>query len=425
MKVLILTVGSRGDVQPYVALGQGLKDAGHDVFVSTCQRFETFVSDHGLNYLYMNDQIMALMDSDQGREVMEETTSIFQVIKNTIKLVKKVTPLQREMLKDSWLAAEQCQPDLIIFHPKAYGGPSIAEKMRIPVILAIPLPMLVPTTQQPVWSPSRISLGGWFNKLTYVIPQKLMKFSVGKLVKESRELHGLPYQPKGFDILHDNEGKHIPVFHCYSGSVSPRPNDWPQNVVTTGYWFLQENKNWQPPDALQRFLEAGDPPVYVGFGSMAGRDPERLTSIVIKALQKANVRGIIATGWGGLTVSQLPDSIFKIDQVPHEWLFPKVAAVVHHGGAGSTAAGLRAGRPTIVCPFFGDQPYWGARVYALGVGSKPLPQKKLSVDDLAAAIVEVTSNQKIRKNAQLIGDKLSHENGVANALGIIENILAK
>jgi sterol 3beta-glucosyltransferase len=156
---------------------------------------------------------------------------------------------------------------------------------------------------------------------------------------------------------------------------------------------------------------------------MAGRNPGKMASIVIEALQKANVRGIIATGWGGLDASDLPETICKINKAPHSWLFPRVLAVVHHGGAGTTATGLRAGRPTVICPFMIDQPLWGERVHALGVGSKPIPQKKLTVDKLADAIREVTSNPTIQQNAEILGNKLRAEDGIANAIAIIEQVV--
>ena len=146
----------------------------------------------------------------------------------------------------------------------------------------------------------------------------------------------------------------------------------------------------------------------------------RVTRIVIEALLEVGVRGIIATGWGGLEADDLPHTILKIDRAPHDWLFPRVAAVVHHGGAGTTAAGLRAGRPTSVCPFFGDQPFWGARVHALGVGSRPIPQKKLTVSKLAEAIQEATRNPTLRNNAEALGEKIRQETGIANAISILE-----
>ncbi len=171
---------------------------------------------------------------------------------------------------------------------------------------------------------------------------------------------------------------------------------------------------------MQRFLDAGDPPVYVGFGSMSGRDPQHLTKLVIDALQQAGVRGLIATGWGGLTAADLPETIFKIDSVPHDWLFPRVAAVVHHGGAGTTAAGLRAGRPTVICPFIVDQPFWGRRVHELGAGAAPIPQKQLTAENLAAAIREVTSDPTIHRKAEVLGEQIRQEDGIGIAVNLIE-----
>ncbi|MEO0534941.1 MAG: glycosyltransferase [Cyanobacteria bacterium P01_A01_bin.123] len=421
MHIFILTLGSRGDVQPYVALGKGLKNASHQVTLCTSARFESFITAHGLNYGYMNDEMMALMDSAQGRDLMENTTNLWEIIKATRKMSQQVAPMQHRMLQDSWKAAEAANPDLIIFHPKAYGGPHFAEKLGIPVIMAVPLPMLVPTAEHPNVGFPALPLGGWYNKLTYQLVNTLMTFSAGKPVKAWRQAHHLPRQAR-FDILHTQTGKQIPVLHCYSRHVAPEPNDWPDGVVAIGYWSLNQQDTWQPSSELQDFLAAGSPPVYVGFGSMAGRNPERLTQIVIDALQQADVRGIIATGWGGLTIDALPENIFKIDQASHDWLFPKMAAVVHHGGAGTTAAGLRAGRPTVICPFFGDQPFWGQRVHALGVGSKPIPQKKLTVETLATAIREVTTNPNIRQKAEVLGETLRQEEGIERAIGFIESV---
>ncbi|MEL6606035.1 MAG: glycosyltransferase [Cyanobacteria bacterium J06614_10] len=422
MHILILTLGSRGDVQPYVALGKGLQSVGHTVTLCTSSRFESFITAHGLNYGYMNDKMMQLMDSMQGRAVMEDTTNLWEVIKATRRLSKQVTPIQQQMLQDCWDVAQATQPDSILFHPKTYSGPHIAEKLGIPAILAMPLPMLVPTAEQVNIGFPKLPFGGplrgWYNRLTYRIANLLFAFSAGKLVKDWRAEHDLPRQSK-FDLLHTHRGEQIPVLHCYSRHVAPEPSDWPEQVVASGYWFLDQQATWEPPENLQAFLNAGDAPVYVGFGSMAGRDPERLTRIVIEALQQAKVRGILATGWGGLSADDLPETIFKLEQAPHDWLFPQMAAVVHHGGAGTTAAGLRAGCPTVICPFFGDQPFWGRRVYELGVGSEPIPQKKLTVEKLAAAIQTVTTVPSIQQNARTLGERLRQEDGVASAIALI------
>jgi sterol 3beta-glucosyltransferase len=422
MNIFILTAGSRGDVQPYVALGTGLKAAGHSVTICTCSSFESFITDHNLNYGYMNDDFIKLVDSEAGRKAMESGSNVFGLIKTTLTLLKEAKALNREMLKDSWRAAQAAKPDLVIFHPKSLAGSHIAEKLGVPAVLAVPVPVIVPTAESVAIGFPNLKLGRWYNRLSYTVLQRGYH-TYDDVVNEFRQnVLGIGKLPKSTSPIQMADGKPIPVLHGYSELISPRPNDWPATAYVTGYWFLDQTDDWQPPAELIAFLEAGEAPVYVGFGSMAGRNPQRMANIVVDGLQKANIRGIIATGWGGLNTSNLPQTIFKIDQVPHAWLFPRVSAVVHHGGAGTTAAGLHAGRPTIICPFLVDQPYWGERVYALAVGSKPIPQKKLTAEKLAEAIREVTTNQTIRQNAETLGQKLREEDGIAKAIAIIESV---
>jgi sterol 3beta-glucosyltransferase len=173
----------------------------------------------------------------------------------------------------------------------------------------------------------------------------------------------------------------MPILYGFSPSVIPAPSDWNGNTFITGYWFVDESENWQPPTALLDFLQSGSPPVYIGFGSMSNRNPEQTADLVIQALALTNQRAILLSGWSGLQKANTPDSIFMIDSIPHSWLFPRVSAVVHHGGASTTAAGLKAGVPSVIIPFFGDQPFWGQRVADLGVGPKPIPRKKLTAEN--------------------------------------------
>jgi sterol 3beta-glucosyltransferase len=184
-----------------------------------------------------------------------------------------------------------------------------------------------------------------------------------------------------------------PVLYGYSPAVLPKPEDWDDSLHVTGYWFLDSPSDWQPPAALVDFLKAGPPPVYAGFGSMAGSDPDALSAMVVEALARVKQRGILASGWGGLAHANLPDHVIAVESVPHDWLFPQMAAVVHHGGAGTTATGLRVGVPSIVVPFLADQFFWGQRVAQLGVGSNPIPRQQLTVQRLAAAIDGVVNDQ--------------------------------
>jgi sterol 3beta-glucosyltransferase len=199
----------------------------------------------------------------------------------------------------------------------------------------------------------------------------------------------------------------------------PRPADWDESSVVTGYWFLDALTGWQPDPALVKFLQAGPPPVYVGFGSMFMQGGARKTDIVLKALRRAGQRGVLATGWGGLTADSTSDDIFVLEAVPHDWLLPQVAAVVHHGGAGTTGAALRAGKPSVVCPLVGDQPFWGRRVAALGVGPSPLSRRKLTVETLANAISQAVSDQDIRQRAAALGATIRAEDGVGKAITLI------
>jgi sterol 3beta-glucosyltransferase len=208
--------------------------------------------------------------------------------------------------------------------------------------------------------------------------------------------------------------------YAYSDQIVPKPADWGENVHVTGYWECQPDTTWQPPTALLDFLNAGPVPVYIGFGSMFGTNSERRGQIILDALKQSSQRAILATGWGGLKVDANASEVFVIEQAPHEWLFNCVSAVVHHGGAGTTAAGLRAGKPTLICPFMGDQGFWGRRVEALGVGAAPIPQKALTAEKLAAALTQITTDSAMRERAEALGTRLRSENGAVRAAEILE-----
>ncbi len=422
MNIFIATYGSRGDVQPFVALGKGLRQAGHRVTLGTSERFRNVVEKHGLAYGYMNDGLLSIIDTDQGRELLENTRTIFDVARQYVKLKKQLKPLQIAQMRETWDIAKRIKPDCILYHPKIGAGPHIAEKLGIDCALATPIPMFVPTADRPFPVLPDLKLGGWYNRLSYRIIKSLTGIFLRTFINRFREDIGLAPM-RQFDFLKTTDGTEIPVLHAHSEAVVPRPRDWPDDAHVTGYWFLGRDSEWAPPPDLRTFLEAGMPPVYVGFGSMAGRHPRRLARIVIGALQLTGVRGILATGWGGLKPEVLPDSILTIDSAPHDWLFPRVSAVVHHGGAGTTAAGLRAGRPTIIVPFFGDQPFWGRQVHRLGAGTKPIVQNKLTPEKLAAAIGAAVASPGIRRKAEVIGERIRREDGVAHAVSVIERTM--
>lgn len=421
MNISIIAVGSRGDVQPYVALGLGLQKAGHHVTICSTANFRSFIEEYGLNYCYTYDDTLEYLNTDLGRLVLDDDRSIRETITLWKTVAKVVSAGAMRTLEEGWQAVEKAKPDLILFCPKAAGAPHYAEKLGVPVMLAALNPGWVPTRAfPPILGLPMWKLGGWYNKLATALFLKLNSLGIIKYIRAWRQANGLPALRRGFNFLHTGTGHPTPALHGFSQHVVPTVKDWPSYATLTGFWFLDQPDTWQPPASLVDFLKAGDPPVYIGFGSMAGRKTARMSRIVIEALQKAKVRGILATGWGGLEATDLPDSIHKIDAAPHDWLFPRMAAVVHHGGAGTTSVGLRFGRPTLIIPFFGDQHFWARCMVELGVGPAPIRPKNLAVDNLTSAFRELVDNPHFGRNAEAVAEKLRQEDSMRNAVEFIE-----
>ena len=326
-------------------------------------------------------------------------------------------------LVDGGLAACQDMDLVLAGIGGLFIGLALAEKFGIPLLQAYYIPF-TPTRAYPSFSLPKLPswFGGSLNRLSYHITRQIMWQSFRSADKLARQkVLGLPTAPfwgpyKAIQL------QHLPVLYGYSSAVIPPPSDWDANTHVTGYWFLDPPADWTPPQALVEFLQAGHPPVYIGFESMSNRKPEATTALIVQALAQTGQRGIIQSGWSGLKTANLPDSVYMLDSCPFSWLFPRVTAVVHYGGAGTTSAGLRAGVPSVVIPFFGDQPYWGQRVLELGVGPQPIPRRKLTVERLAIAIQQATTDQTMRQRSADLGAKIRAEDGVARAVAVVQQI---
>ena len=411
-RILILTAGSQGDVQPYVALGTGLQRAGYAVTVATEASFQDLVTHHPLDFAPLQAPFAQLAQTTAGKAAIAGKRSIS---------LAQIMPLLRQMLDSAWAIAQQVQPDVILYHPKPLAGYHLAEKLGIPGFLTMALPIYSPTRTffNPVFGGG--DRGGWLNHLSYTLFFQATLLPYRGLINTWRRdcLHLPPYQS---DLV--RQGQPIPKLYGYSAQVVPVPPDWDASSVVTGYWWLDTPQDWQPPADLVAFLAQGAAPVYIGFGSMVTTEAERITELVLAAVQQSGQRAILATGWGGLSPSRVPPQVYVLKSAPHDWLFPRCAAVVHHGGAGTTGAGLRAGKPTLICPFIGDQPFWGRRVWELGVGLRPIPFRQLTRDRLAHALQTLTTDSDLQHRAAALGKQLGTEDGIATAIATIRSEIA-
>lgn len=413
MKITILTIGSRGDIEPYVALGLALKNSGQQVQIASLKNFELLISGSGLDFYPVQGDISSIMTSEVANNARQ--------VDNPLKFLRSFNQMKEyvfELQKDFFDAC--LGSDAIVYHPGASIGYFIAQHLNIPSILATPFPM-APTKAYPSLIFYHMPrFGKIYNLFTHRVFENIMWMANRSPVQQFwKQKFGK--KPENFRCPYGRQTtKRLPTIMSCSDAVFPRPDDWSEHVHNTGYWFLDENPDWSPGEDLLAFLEQGPPPVYVGFGSVA--DPKlalETTLIVIDGLRLAGQRGLLSSGWQGMRIeSKVPDSIYLLESAPHAWLFPRMAAVVHHGGAGTTAAGFRAGVPSVIIPHSNDQYAWGQRVYELGAGSRPIPRKHLNPERLAEAI-QAALTEDVKLTAREIGLRIQQEKGAENAARII------
>jgi len=383
------------------------------------QEFASLIIAHGLEFFPTGVDARSFVETYMGGLMHE---------RNPLQLMRRwreVRPLMREgeqqQAQAQWKAVQDATAIIghVLFTP---FGLTMAEKLSIPYIEVDVKPM-VPTREYPLTILPKVPFGGGFNRFSHLLFEKIM-WQMQRATINKWRLNQLELLPLPFRGYHRHLENSLSLRLCgISPHVIPRPDDWPEHVHMTGYLHLFGTIDYQPPADLVAFLTAGPPPVYIGFGSMPSQDPTATTQMMVQALQQAGQRGILLGGWGGMAKTNLPDTVFHIDSVPHDWLFPQTAAVVHHGGAGTTAAGLRFGVPSIIVPLMGDQPFWGRQVHQLGVGPKPIPRRQITAEKLALAIRQAINDSTMQQKAAALGQKLRAEYGPATAAGIIKRQL--
>jgi UDP:flavonoid glycosyltransferase YjiC (YdhE family) len=408
-------------VQPYVALGVGLKANGYDIRIGTHTNFESMARSRKLDFVPLSGNPEDILMTNWGEEWMSTGSNFIQFVRGLLRIIE---PVAEQCALDCWNASQDSDA-IIASRLGLAAGYHISEKLRIPLVPAYLQPY-TPTHAFPTaFIYPEIRLGASLNRVTHIIAEAIFwscfRSWTGTFRTEVLKLSPVKHRW----LFWPEQRKNFPVLYGYSPTVVPKPVDWNDQIHVTGYWLMDETRDWRPPSDLADFLESGPAPIYVGFGSMRNADPEATTRLVVKALTVAKQRGVLLRGWGGLGGTSLPDHVFQVESVPHDWLFSRVKAVVHHGGAGTTAAGLRAGIPSIVIPFFADQPFWAHRIYKLGVGPKPISRKQLSALGLAEAITTAVTQNEMRTKARQIGQLIRAEDGVKRAVQVIDHSICK
>ncbi|KAG6195338.1 hypothetical protein E4U35_008472 [Claviceps purpurea] len=442
LNVVIQIVGSRGDVQPFLALGKVLQETyGHRIRIATHATFKSFVEENGLEFFNIGGdpaELMAFMvkhpglmpgiDALKSGEITRRRRGVEQMLlgcwRSCIEAGDGMGPPPKQHRVNAPLdflqslpGDEGAQPfvaDAIIANPPSFAHIHIAEKMGIPLHMMFTMP----------WSPTRAfphplanvqssnADDVMTNYLTYTLVDMMTWQGLGDIInrfrKRALDLPALSFvwAPGSLNRLK------IPYTYCWSPALIPKPNDWGVHIDVSGFCFLDLASSYIPDPDLAEFLETGPPPVYIGFGSIVVEDPNSMTQMIFEAIRLAGIRALVSKGWGGLGAEDCgnPESVFMLGNVPHDWLFERVSAVVHHGGAGTTATGIKAGKPTLVVPFFGDQPFWGAMIAKANAGPEPIPYKDLTAEKLAEAIKICLEPNTLARAAEL-GTKIRKEAG--------------
>jgi sterol 3beta-glucosyltransferase len=409
MRITLLAYGSRGDVQPYVALGVGLQRAGHTARLAAPRVFRELIERHGLEFAPLAGD-----PSELVRQAMARAGGGANLLRLSQVVLSHTIPIATAVIAD---VRRACRDADAVVHSllTSYIGHLAAGERGIPDVCALIYAALAPTSAFPNPAFPALPLGGGYSRLTHQIFEQMLWLANHWIYAWLRRRH--PDLPPAVGLPFGAGARQpTPLLIGLSPQVLPRPADWGPHVHLTGYWFLDDAADWRPPAALTEFLAAGPPPVFVGFGSNSGAGVAGATEIARQALARVGRRGVMLTP----ATPELPPDVFPLADAPFDWLFPRMAALVHHGGMGTTAAGLRAGVPSIIVPSIADQHHWGREVARLGVGPAAIPARRLNVENLTEAIRRVTGDEAMQERAVDLGRRIAAEDGVARAVQVIE-----
>ncbi|KAL0559049.1 hypothetical protein IC582_003638 [Cucumis melo] len=411
LQIVMLIVGTRGDVQPFVAIGKRLQEHGHRVRLATHANFKDFVLSTGLEFFPLGGDAKVLADyMVKNKGFLPSGPSEIHAQRNHLKdIIFSLLPACQDDDPESKIPFKA---DAIIANPPAYGHTQVAEALKLPLHVFFTMPW-TPTSDFPhPLAHVKHQIG---YRLSYNIVDTLIWLGIRDIINSFRKKK-LKLRRISYLSGHYNSLSEVPYGYIWSPHLIPKPKDWGSKIDVVGFCFLDLASNYQPPSSLVEWIEAGERPIYIGFGSLPVEQPEEMTQIIVEALEITGRRGIISKGWGGLgSLAEPKDFVYVLDNCPHDWLFPRCMAVVHHGGAGTTAAGLKAACPTTIVPIFGDQQFWGERVHGRGLGPPPIPIAEFSLEKLIDAI-NFMLDPKVKERALDVSKAIETEDGAVGAV---------
>jgi sterol 3beta-glucosyltransferase len=417
--IVFLTSGTRGDIQPVAALAFGLQTAGVRVRVAAPPAYRDLVEGQSLPFIPLDGNPSELLTRPGAQSALTFNDFPLRGLRSMLDYIRAAQPVYAQMIKNGWEASTDASA-LVVGLPTLWGK-SIAQALRIPCIGAFLQPLSATREFPSPLLPAQLKLGSAYNRLTYrLIAQSIHLPWRGVVNEWRREYLGLGPLPGLYDYFDQMDS----ILYGFSSRVVPRPREWKDTIAITGYWQIPE-RNYQPPQDLLNFLRSGPQPYFIGFGSPGMHDPAALTALLVKVIEGTGLRVVLSlpAGFDADPAHSFPPNLFLLrTEVPHDWLFPRMAGIVHHGGAGTTAATLRAGVPMLITPLAADQFFWGERIHALGLGPRPMPQRKLTADFMERAFMEM-QGEEMKENAARLGEGIRAEDGVAEAVSWIETFL--
>lgn len=423
MKVILFSLGTRGDMEPFLAIAQILKKRNCNVLCVFPDQFRGVVEEAGLGFEGLGKDFLELLEGIEGKKLMGAQGSFFARAKTLIKVSKAMMKVHKKMISLQHDIIAKQDPDKVLYHSKCLYP--VVWGMANPgkAILVSPLPCILHETKHRsvLGMKGNANLGTTLNRFSYWLANTVRSIVINKHTKRYHsELDGVKFSPSKIKNALVEE---IKTFYTFSPSLFPRPTYWPSQAEVVGFYEFEKATSWQPEEELTDFISRFQRIVFITFGSMSNSEPEEKTNIIVNVLKKHKIPAVINTSWGGLTApDNFPDHLHFVKNVPYDWIFPKMYAIVHHGGSGTTHTALKYGCPSLIIPHIVDQYFWNDLISQLQLGPKGKPINKLNQRDFESQILDLLSNTTYKTNAIQTGERMSLE---ANKETLFEKIISE